>query len=284
MRMGVLFAMTAGTGVLVSPDHLRLWGNLAGQAGVFFWPVTMVAAGLYVLSAYGYLRLAASQSDGSGYLPALYAWGGSSIVAVAVASRLVLLIGLLTGILVTAGFVFNETFVYWFPNFGFAFLCLAMAGGLHLWGYRVVEGVQIGLLTIVLAGLTGLIVAGYWQMASAAVPPAAVPAAIFPAAWCGAMLLFVGFDLGFHRSGPHAHTWTVVLAPLLVTVPLLGLWGAVSQAHVPADRLAGSFPILWRPATSVIKSVVRRSVLSSLPARCAPVWLFFQPWPASPPI
>jgi hypothetical protein len=33
---------------------------------------------------------------------------------------------LATGLLVSSGFAFNEIFVYWFPNFGFAYLFLAI--------------------------------------------------------------------------------------------------------------------------------------------------------------
>ena len=244
MRMGTLAGMTAGMGLLVSPDHLRLWGNLAGQGGPRFWLATLAAAGLYTLTVQGYSRLADSRTAGTGYLPALRDWGGNTAVAVALASRLVLMVGLLSGILVSAGFVFNETFVYWFPNFGFALACLAVTAGLLFWGYRVAEGMQIGLLAIVLAGLSTLIVAGYVQMGSSSMAQAPAPAAMFPVTLCGALVLCVGFDLGIHHSGSYGRNGTkkvVILAPLMVMVPLLSLWGAVSLAHVPADQLASSF-------------------------------------------
>ncbi len=42
----------------------------------------------------------------------------------------------------TAGFTFNETFVHWFPNFGFSFLLLASILVLHLIGEKMAAAIQ----------------------------------------------------------------------------------------------------------------------------------------------
>jgi len=226
------------------PGSSCLWGNLAGHLGPLFCLAALGAAGLYALSIHGYERLAAIRTDSGGYLAALHEWGGNAATALALGSRLVLILGLMTGILVTAGFVFNETFAYWFPNFAFAFLCLAAGTLVHLWGYRAAEKLQAGLLTIALAGLTALIAAGFWEMGAQPLAKVDPSSAATPSVLAGALLLFVGFDLGTHPNDQRDDSQMRsigLLAAVGITLLLLGLWGTVSLAYVPSDRLAGSF-------------------------------------------
>lgn len=58
------------------------------------------------------------------------------------AAKTALVIFIPTGVLVTAGFTFNETFLYWFPNFGFSGILLAALLLLHLIGNSAVERSQ----------------------------------------------------------------------------------------------------------------------------------------------
>jgi len=234
----------AGMGLLLSPDHLRLWGNQAGRLGPLFWLAALGAAGLCALSIHSYNRLAATRTGGGGYLAALHGWGGNAAMGLALGSRAVLATGLATGILVTAGFVFNETFAYWFPNFGFAFLCLATAAVAHLWGYGAVAKLQAGLLAVALAGLTGLIVAGFWNLGAQPMVTADSSSAAPPGTLAGVWLLFVGFDLGIRPNDRHEDRKMRSIGMLTavgIILVLLCLWGTVSLAHVPSDRLAGSF-------------------------------------------
>ncbi len=235
--------MAAGMGLLISPDHLRLWGNLAGHIGTNFWVITFAASAIFALTVVSYRRLAFSGADANGYLKALHAQGGLIAVSLALASRLVLTIGISTGVLVTAGFVFNETFVYWFPNFAFAFLFLALVALVLFMGYGLAEKVLTVLLGIALLGLLVLVVSGLIQTGP---EPAAdaLPAPGFSLrAVFSAMLLFVGFDLGIHRIAPIRDSGTSTATMLVVlgfTAAFLGLWGTVSLDHVPANRLAGT--------------------------------------------
>jgi len=244
MHKGLLAGAVAGMGLLVSPDHLRLWGNLAGQLGPFFWFAALGAVGLYALSTDGYKRLAAIRPVSSGYIEALHSWGGEAAAALALGSRLVLTLGLVTGVLVTAGFVFNETFVYWFPNFAFAFLWLAAVALSLLWGYRAAEKVQAGLLAVALAGLAMLIVVGFWKMGVQPLAKVASSSVATPGTLAGALLLFVGFDLGIqpsNRTNDPNKRLVGMRAALGIALVFLGLWATISLAHVPPDRLAGSF-------------------------------------------
>lgn len=244
MLISMLPWLAAGMAVLVSPDHLRMWGNLAGRVGPGFWWAVLGAVAVYALTALGYRRLARSAPGDGGYLSALRIQGGWVAVALLLASRLALTVGLSTGVLVTAGFVFNETFLYWFPNFGFAFLCLAVVVLVHLSGYDMAEKTQLILLVTAVAGLTLLTAIGFWpRPAQAAFGPATLSGVGLPTILSG-LLLFVGFDLGIHRSDQVQGAATITTTMLMVlglTVIVLGLWGTVSLVFVSADRLAESF-------------------------------------------
>lgn len=65
--------------------------------------------------------------------------GNWAALLLPLSSRLSLTLVAATGLVATAGFVFNEVFVYWFPNFLFAYLLLGLILIVNLLG-RVVWG------------------------------------------------------------------------------------------------------------------------------------------------
>lgn len=229
--------LAIGMGTLISPDHLKMWGNLAGAAGSGFWAAVLVAAAVLGLAAASYRRLADAAPDDGGYLEGLYRLGGRTAVALALASRVTLATGIATGVLVTAGFVFNETFVSWFPNFGIAFLGLTGVALSLLLGYPTAERVLAVLLAIALLGLTYLAIRGLWLADPADAVSVRTGPGVDPKTLAAGLLLFVGFDLGVHRGDGNrsSRTMPIILGSTLV---LLGLWGSASLAHVPAERLA----------------------------------------------
>ena len=52
--------------------------------------------------------------------------------------------------------MFNEVFVYWFPNLGFSFCLLGMVVGLNLAGSRVATLAQLSYVALALGGVLGL--------------------------------------------------------------------------------------------------------------------------------
>ncbi|NIN66172.1 MAG: hypothetical protein GTO63_16055, partial [Anaerolineae bacterium] len=58
-------------------------------------------------------------------------------IAIPLCARVAFTICAATGILVVAGYVFNEVFVYWFPNLGFSFLLLGFLLVLNLLGRTI---------------------------------------------------------------------------------------------------------------------------------------------------
>ena len=88
MVSAMLSGIAAGMGLLVSPDHLRMWGNLAGQLGPGFWLAVVGAVLVFAWSAGSYRRLAIASAGDGGYLSNLRLRFGFAGVALALASRL----------------------------------------------------------------------------------------------------------------------------------------------------------------------------------------------------
>lgn len=235
--------LIVGLSVLLSPDHLRLWGNLAGRNGLFCLAVIAAAMLVFWPSARHYRTLADDPSTG-GYPAGRYRRGGVGMLALLTASRLVLTTGLSTGVLVTAGFVFNETFLYWFPNFGFAFMGLAAAALPVAWGGGAARRMQTVFALTAVAALATLMVwgIGHWPVPAAEDGWPAPGVTVQGIA--GGLLLFAGFDMAVHRDASARAApadFRSMRAVLAVAVLLFGAWSVVSLLHVPAQRLSDSF-------------------------------------------
>jgi hypothetical protein len=231
---------------MLSPETFAALGRAAGVLGNGL-PAAMLAA---VLLHRATLR---SYSETQRGLPADMAealllrqtFGSISCIAVFLCSRLVLAIVLPTAILATAGFVFNEVFVYWFPNFAFAAMLLAGVLAVNLVSESLAEKLQIVLATTALLAATALSVIGLSQgsWAKAGMPPPAdlvgIRSTLIP------VMVLIGFDLA--RFGPKNEKYpppssdhdTMKIA-LMGTAMILGLWAWVSTTAVPGERLAQS--------------------------------------------
>ncbi len=143
-----------------------------------------------------------------------------------------------TALLVTAGYTFNEVFLYWFPNFGFAFLLLGLITILQFFRERVILWGQVCFAALAAGGL--LLLAVYAIIH----PQEALPAATTITEQSGGfavlaapllLLLFVGTSLP--QSGKS------YFAPLLVPVIALlifSFWIVASLNYVTPERLASS--------------------------------------------
>ncbi len=103
-------------GWTLSPEALVLASNHAGTGGI-----TAILALLFglLISSLG-VTLTKCQPHEVKYSPTISFIQTSKDLA----TTFSLAIFLSTGMLVTAGFTFNETFLYWFPNFGFSAILL----------------------------------------------------------------------------------------------------------------------------------------------------------------
>ena len=132
-------------GVMLSPDTLILLGNTLGHEGRAALSGLLVAGGLHVLTARTYGRLGLHPAAREGESRSCARRLGRSWPVLPLCARVIYTVSAATGILAIAGYVFNEVFVYWFPNLGFSFCLLGMVVGLNLAGSRVATLAQLSL-------------------------------------------------------------------------------------------------------------------------------------------
>jgi amino acid transporter len=142
-------------------------------------------------------------------------------------------------VLATAGFVFNETFVYWFPNFLFAFLLLGGLLTINLIGRHLAEFMQIVFVSVAVSGF--LLLSGIGLAGIVSEPASGAVANINGRTVLLGLLPFIGFELADQtrfdiRSGPKKTVFAPVAAITLIGLVYL-FWGWVSALHVPVEKL-----------------------------------------------
>lgn len=157
----LVFAFAVG--IMISSDTLVLLGNFFGKTGNIGFVLIIFGAIIYLalLSQYKQLFIFSPVptseieilKSAMGTLPALFPFF----------VRIIAVIFLSTGLLVSSGFVFNEVFLYWFPNFGFSFILLGVLLSLQFLPNKGVRYLQLGFVGIPVFGLLILIVAGIIQ-------------------------------------------------------------------------------------------------------------------------
>ncbi len=227
---GSLFlAISFYLGWLLSPEALVITSNLAGKGGMGS-VVLILAASLVSYLGLLLARYHQEETDTTAIESAvLQSFGLAAAVALAVF--------LPTGMLVTAGFTFNETFVYWFPNFGFSALLLIVILLIHLAGEGAVQIAQRLFSSTTLLGLFIIILVGVLRAADST--PEVVDATEtiqFVPIFTVSLLLFLGaWHTSLRKISPLQLFFT-----LLGSALLLGLWQIVALKYVAADKLATS--------------------------------------------
>jgi amino acid transporter len=268
-------------GLLVSPDALILLGNQTGSVGLAFLGMILFAGLIALGTAYSTAVLWAQFPGPGGESRGLQmALGTLPAMVLPLCARLVLLVCASTGILAIAGYVFNEVFVYWFPNLGFSFCLLGLLLMLNLLGPRVAKRAQCLFVAIALSGL--LVLSALALLGSAHVP--LTPATVRPAPVAllhgvlGALVLFVGFDLALFMPTSQAQLSLPVGKYLALGILLGGMtfcvWSLVSVSVVPAEKLAASTVphmvtarmLLGQPGRVVMGMVVLAGVSSAVNA------------------
>ncbi len=235
--MNPMAIFTWGASLMVAPHTLALLGNVAGAQQLFFPVCLAVAAAFYWINALSMADLSTlgptRPSDAVELMIAGLSW----------TSRWIVTIMLSTVLLVTAGFAFNETFIYWFPNFAFAFVLLGVLALVHLLGQKAVRWTQTALSVIVLSGLSVLLAMGVWRYMGA--PPAVVqkPMAALPSSMAGVALIFIGFDLVLDHGccSRSKQAGKLMIGCITIMAFVLGAWGWASLQAVPAEKLSVSY-------------------------------------------
>ncbi len=223
----------------LSPEALALLGNSTGSSGLLF---LLGLAGGLVFTALAvrvlYENNPVGEAGPSLFRNASAAVGAIPAMTVLLACRLGLVLLLPTGMLVTAGFAFNETFYHRFPNFAFSALLLGLIVVIHLGGKKLVNASQMLFVTVTAICLLLLIGAGLAQSLDRLPETASVSEEItgIPGAFFTTLVLFLGYDQG--RPGTGAARG--VLLALACGGVIYALYSLVSLGHVPREALANS--------------------------------------------
>lgn len=227
MNYSFIITMSLALAWMLSPDSLVLQGNNAGSGMALFFPALAVG-GIVSSACIFFLHHPKLGECSEKHSPP---------TTFIIAYRLSLVLFLPTGMLVTAGFTFNETFVYWFPNFGFSFLLLGFILTLHLIGEKIAAAVQplfigttlICLLLLSIFGINGQ------EIYTTPTEPAfsfSVHLSI------SSLVLFLGYDSVNGQTTKHRRmsSWWAIGAGYLV----LTLWAMASLSNVNPATLADS--------------------------------------------
>jgi hypothetical protein len=245
MRLGILVSSALGMGLMISPENLAVLGRGVGVSGYGFLIAMAAACIVYSATIQTYSKgLANHPLPMAEFVLIQCGFGSSVCMAIFLCSRGILTVALSTAVLATAGFVFNEVFLYWFPNFFFAGMLLAGFVVLNLTSESLAEKTQIAVVILALAGLVLLSVMGLFITAPLAGSPGNMPG---PFRWSDssrAFMALVGFELALSGVRPakdagESGRWAMLLS-LLVPVLVLGFWAWVSHRVVPGARLAES--------------------------------------------
>lgn len=240
---------------MFSPDALVLTGNLAGKGGWLF-----IVAMVFALAVYNRV-IAVNERAGNkqSNITALYRSDkhesvllnrfnlpGLLAATLTIAAWLCLVLFIPTGTLVTAGFSFNETFAYWFPNFGFSFLLLGIILAVHLHSKKAAFFFQKLCFSITIAGLLILVIKGFSNIISDSVSlhQAAVKEDFnilnelkeFMIIFASSLLLFIGFNQTIESE----ITWGKRFMVLSAGVSMICFWAILSGFHISDVKLADS--------------------------------------------
>jgi len=239
----VLFSIALG--IMLSPENLVILGQQSGVSGraAFLW--LAAAAGIHILTA----------TCGAGFPPLPHLQYAAQLsrasrpplpMAMFLASRGGFALWGITAVLVTAGYVFNETFVPAYPNLGFSFTLLVILLGVNLLGTHVARIFQVIFTGAALAGLSALIAMGLWGS-----PETISQSTAGGATWKNSLsaspsffVLFIGYELAGvlgPKTGEKAGRPALpMLAGIVAAFCLFCLWSFISLSYVPGVKLQES--------------------------------------------
>ncbi len=221
--------------MVLSPEALAMQGQMAGRYGQAFL-MPLIAA----LFIHGLNIAVGPWSRGSAREKATLAGFGAllkSFIALPAVA-----VSLATAVLVSSGFVFNEVFLYWFPNFGFAALLLAVLLVLNLAGPRIATIAQTLMTTTALIGLTVLTLAGVFGDQTDVTAVSTVDVQLDIRGFALGAVALLGYDLIRYLAADldRRRTQQYMLIAILFGGSLVWAWNSTVLAHVSTTRLADS--------------------------------------------
>ncbi len=241
MNFNSIVAIAWVTGMMVSPEVLMLQGNIVGTSGPAYFVAILAAMALHGFNAKVYQLIPTQTNPQSGEIILLKdTFGSLTASTLLLLSRPVLAVCLGTAILIAAGFVFNEVFIYWFPNFGFAVVLMLTLLTLNLIGGRTAAMAQVIFVTVAVCGLLVLSVSAIYLWFQSGDIPYQEPVPFNIKSLALAALLFIGYDLLNFTNA--AGTNIKVATKMITGISLIGLltilWGFAAYLYVAPERLA----------------------------------------------
>jgi hypothetical protein len=241
LRLSNILSIALAAGLTLSPDTLALFGNSIGAMGWLLLLVFPVGILIHLVTVHSFRILHAASGD---HIKGIQRVLGRRLAAILlICGKLPFAVCASAGLVVSAGFVFNEVFAYWFPNFAFAFILLALIVALNMFGRKIALVPQV---VVILAACIGmLIMAGSSFMnRSAASGLMQISAGIDYRYLAAAVTVLVGFDMGLYADWNASNTFSqqsrASAIALFGSAILLALWGFAAMCVVSPEKLASS--------------------------------------------
>ncbi|UCF84855.1 MAG: APC family permease, partial [Desulfobacteraceae bacterium] len=243
-RMGFALLIAVAIGLMLSSESLTLLGNNMGVAGVSFLAFMLAAVLLHLFTVISFGKVFSLFPGPEGEARFMkMALGFIPAIVLPIGSRVLFTICAATGILATAGYVFNEMFLYWFPNLGFSFCLLGLLLVINLVGRRFSEIAQLVFVTVAFLGLLFLSTVGLSGLGNdpSATGTDSNSSFNLTRAVLVAPVLFLGYDLaGLTTDRTRARPFDlakVMVGGLLLVGLVFCLWGVVSLKYVSPGEL-----------------------------------------------
>jgi amino acid transporter len=232
-------------GIMLSPRSFILSGNLVGHLGSPF-------LGLILLGMLSHLLTVLTYREMFGPPPSIHrevdylkeCFGSAIALSLILGPRILFTLTASVSLLAIAGYVFNEVFLYWFPNLGFSFLLLGSLLIFNCFGRKSIGKIQVFLVALSLLGLfslilSGLLIDGGPLPEQSSHPPTGGEFLVMGGT---SLLLFIGFDLAFSFHRLYGKTQGPPIQSMVFGLVIVGVvficWGWVSMKFVPLDRLS----------------------------------------------
>ena len=233
MKQSFFLSLALGSGWLLCPESLVIAGNSAGQLGWLTLPLLAAVAILFVVCGKLLNNPLLPATDSKEFQILQGITGTIPAAALTIAACMPLVVLAATALLVTSGYTFNEVFLYWFPNFGFSFLLLALLTILQFFPEKTIFRAQFCFVALAAGGLLVLALYGIVGGEKAVTDVLQQPVGFSSTSSALLFLLFVGSTLSGNRQTP---SFLVPLAGFVIFF----LWILVSLTYVSPERLASS--------------------------------------------
>ncbi len=241
MNRNAIIMITWGSGILISPEFFTLQGNFTGTFKLFFvFPFigSVLLHWFHLKNWYPPFMPNMTSIDEIDRL--VFAFGRFGAAALLLWARPFMAVCIATASLVTSGFVFNETFIYWFPNFAFAAILLILILAVNLVGTKAASTAQVIFTISAAAGWLALIGIGLLRIAFSGEELPIEPQTIrFNGHIWGATILFIGYEMVYYspQATRNVEIYTAMRSTLLIVAGLFICWNLIGLKFVSSDRL-----------------------------------------------